>query len=79
MSWRFDPIGGCAHATAILTLLGQRAGYLQQREPTRSEQMLKRGPVPYRDSSSETYDSDNDQSSYSSGIDSSAQLTSALW
>ena len=60
------------HATAILILLGQQAGYLQQREPTRSEQMLKRGLVLYRDSSSETYGSDNDQSSYSSDTDSSA-------
>jgi len=66
------PIGGCAHAIAILILLGQRAGYLEQREPTRSELMLKRGLVLYDDSESETSDSESDDSSSSSDTDSSA-------
>ena len=54
------PIGGCAQAIAILILLDQRAGYLGQREPTRSELMLKRGLVLYRESDSEVSDSDTE-------------------
>ena len=40
-------IGGCAHALAVLILIGQLLGIgiIEPREPTRSEEMLIRGPV----------------------------------
>ena len=47
------PIGGCAHAIAVLRLLGQLTYRITPDEPTRSEKMLKRGLWYFQNSDSE--------------------------
>ena len=60
------PIGGCAHAIAVLRLLGQLTGRIMPDPPTRSEEMLKRGVWHFQNSDSED-NSDTGSSDESSG------------
>ena len=48
------PIGGCAHAIAILCLLGQLTNRIEPRKQTRSEEMLKCALSYYQNSESES-------------------------
>ena len=58
-----------AHAIAVLILFGQLIGNIEPLEVSRTELMLKRGLVLYRDNedSSDTSDNDNSESSDSEG------------
>ena len=47
------PIGGCAHAIAVLRLLSQLTNRVEPVQPTRSELMLKRASWHFRGSDSE--------------------------
>ena len=48
------PIGGCAHAIAVLLLLGQLTNRFVPADPTRSEEILKRALWYFQHSDSES-------------------------
>ena len=56
------PVGGCAHAIAVLILIGQKIGNIQPREPTRSELMLHRGLVLFQEKNDSDDENESDQS-----------------
>ena len=69
------PIGGCAHAIAVLRLLSQLTNRVEPVQPTRSELMLKRALWHFQGSDSEGStgsgsgsDSDTESSSSGSGV-----------
>ena len=64
------PIGGCAHAIAVLRLLGELTQRIAPQQPTKSEQLLKRALWYFQNNSSS--DSDGESSESESSSDSSS-------
>ena len=70
---KLRPIGGCAHAIAVLRLLGQLTHRIAPDEPSRSEKTLKRGLWYFQNSDSEE-DTDTESSGASDSTDNSLSL-----
>ena len=68
------PIGGCAHAIAVLLLLGQLTNRFVPADPTRSEEILKRALwyFQHSDSESESESASETTSTGESGSESSS-------
>ena len=65
------PIGGCAHAIAVLRLLAELTQRIAPQQPTKSEQLLKRALWYFQNNSSSDNDGESSESESSSDSSSS--------